>query len=288
MIIRNITIENYGGIDRQDFWFERDINCVRREDAEVVFGAIGRVLRSPVITVNSDGGPPITDETQIWSDIVIGKDLYSVIIRGRLMSGKIRYEVYGPDFHEIDSDDETESKTLTGARFYERIYRSLEEASLSTYRYNSRKPYAKRLAEYLERGDPEQILKTAKDTDNIASTAVFRRCLKKFIDGYQPEWIDQEQNLRAYLGKDGVFKNRREGATGRYSLSTSEKVLSDFRCFLKLNEFWKSVEQIRDMNHVDWPLFVLDFAQYIDQSVDLTYYLRQAEELGRQVFFTEP
>ena len=288
MIIRNITIENYGGIEKRNFDFERGINCISREDAEAVFGAIGRVLRSPVITVNSDGGPPITDDTVIRAIIEVDSELYFIHILGHLSSGRIRYAVDGPDYHDWDTDEEDEKKTLTGARFYERIYRSLEEASLSTYRYNSRKPYAKRLAEYMERGDPEQILKTAKDTDNIASTSVFRRCLKKFIDGYQPEWIDQEQNLRAYLGKDGVFKNRREGTTGRYSLSTSEKVLSDFRCFLKLNEFWKSVEQIRDMNHVDWPLFVLDFAQYIDQSVDLTYYLRQAEDLGRQVFYTEP
>lgn len=287
MIIRSITIENYGGMDRQSFWFERDINRVRREDAEVVFGAIGRILRSPVITVRSDGGPPITDETLIRSEITIDRDFYSVNIRGRLPSGRICYEVEGPGFSEIDTDDDTEDKTLTGARFYERIYRSIEEASLSTYRYNARKPYAKRLAEYMDREDPELISKTAKDTDNIASTAVFRRCLKKFIDGYQPEWVDQSRNIRSYLGKNGVFTNRREGAGERHSLSATEKVLSDFTCFLKLNEFWKSVEQIRDMNHVDWPLFVMDLAQYVDQSVDLTYYLRQAEDLERQVFFTE-
>ena len=285
MIIRSITIENYGGIEKRDFDFERGINRVSREEADAVFGAIGLVLRSDVIPVDPDG-PPVTDDTRLWAIIEVDRDTYFVSIFGRFQSGRLRYTVDGPDYHDMDTNDEEDKKTVTGARFYDRIYRSTEEAGLSTYRYNARKPYSRRLAAYMERENPEQILKTAKDTDNIANTSQFRRCLRNFIDGYQPEWIDQEQNIRTYLGRNGVFQYKCEA--GPRSLSKSEKVLADFLFFLKLNEFWKMVEQIRDMNHVDWPLFILDFAQYSDQSVDLTYYLKQAEELGRQVFFTEP
>lgn len=287
MIIRHITIDNYGGIKHLTRRFTQGINRVDPEEARAIFGAIGRVFRSPVITFDADGGPPVTDETLIRAEIDINQERYTITIRGRLPSGGICYDVEGPGFHETDTDEDikTDKKKVTGARFYNRIYRSLEEASLSTYRYSPRDPYAKRLAEYMDREDTARSEQTAKETDNIVNTAVFRRCLKDYIDGYEPEWIDQSRNVRAYLGKNGVFTHRRE-AGEEHSLSAKEKVLSDFSCFLKLNEFWKSVEQIRDMNHADWPLFIEGLAQHVDQS-DITFPLRQAEALGRQVFFVD-
>ena len=73
MIIRHITIDNYGGIKHLSRQFSPGINRIRPEEADAVFGAIGRVFRSSVITIGFAGGPPVTEETRIRAEIDIDK-----------------------------------------------------------------------------------------------------------------------------------------------------------------------------------------------------------------------
>ena len=71
-------------------------------------------------------------------------------------------------------------------------------------------------------------------------------------------------------------------------LSETEEVLYHYLCFLHLSKFWSEVEKIRNINHVERPLFITDFIERIDQTADVNVYIERTRELCRQTFLVYP
>ena len=93
---------------------------------------------------------------------------------------------------------------------------------------------------------------------------------------------------RIVLRDDGLFTAELIGSPGRRTvLSSSEKTLFDFQCFLNVNAFWSEVERIRDMNHSPGPLFITAPPGDIDMSAGAPEWLEKAKTLGRQVILLD-
>jgi len=66
-------------------------------------------------------------------------------------------------------------------------------------------------------------------------------------------------------------------------LSETEEKLFLFICFLNIAEFWSDIESIRNLHHIEKPLLIKNFIEYLDESVDIENLIKRTVMLGRQV-----
>ena len=71
------------------------------------------------------------------------------------------------------------------------------------------------------------------------------------------------------------------------NLSESEQKLFGYLCFLWNAEFWRGYEEMRNLHGIRKPLLVLNFAECLDESIDMDALLQRTEALGRQVILIE-
>ena len=85
------------------------------------------------------------------------------------------------------------------------------------------------------------------------------------------------------LDKAGRFILESRAGSAPAALSKTEDMLFEYLCFLNVNQFWKKVEAIRDLNHDAWPLFITGLSDRIGGTEVMSYYLQKALPLDRQV-----
>ena len=123
-------------------------------------------------------------------------------------------------------------------------------------------------------------------TDGMGTTRFFRACLNNFIRHFKPEQLVANKEFTILLRENGSFTVEHSGFPGeQVTLSETESTIFHYLCFLHVNAFWREIECIRDIHHTEWPLFVMDFADHIEHSVDISPWIQRTLSLNRQTFF---
>ncbi len=264
MIIKRIEIEGFENVDRFEASFDDRLVILPGQIAAAVTGAIGVALKSRILAGEA---PVVNSNTFIRAELERAGETFSVVAHG---SPEAEGLIYGVS-------------TENGNRcfdFFRRIHQSPEEEKLSLFALGRSNRFSDRFMRYK---DPEKYFpgdSFKKLTDGIGNTRSFRRCLGNHIRKYAPECPAFNRDCRMVLDKTGRFILESSAGAAPAALSETEDMLFEYLCFLNVNQFWKKVESIRDLNHAAWPLFITG----LNGIEEMTYYLQKALPLDRQVF----
>ena len=183
------------------------------------------------------------------------------------------------------SDDIYEIKTDNADKVAEALYESFYNPSDCFHRhenvvfncsaeYEPRLKYSDFLSAYKKRDFDEQkeslLLKQSKEKP-------FRFLLNEYIVGFKPREISKRKNLYLGVTPQGKFIAIKKAGykSINYDLSASEQTLFDFLCFVEINKFRQFVNGVKDFNHKEKPLILVNFPEYLDKNFDYISFLKQ-------------
>lgn len=264
MIIKRIEIKGFENVDRFEASFDGRLVILPGQIAAAVTGAIGVVLKSRILTV---AAPGFNSSTLIRAEIEKAGETFSVVAHASPETEGLVYEV------------STEAGNPC-FDFFDQVRQSREEEVLSFFVLDRSNRFSDRFMRYK---DPEKYFPCdsfKRLTDGIGNTRSFRLCLGEHIREYAPESPDFNRDCRMVLDKAGRFILEKSAGAAPAALSETENMLFEYLCFLNVNQFWKKVEAIRDLNHTAWPLFI----KGLSGTESASEYLKKALPLDRQVF----
>lgn len=269
LIVRRIQIEDFENTVRYESSFDSQLVVLSPENAEVIKKALGVVLKSRSLVGEK---VKAAERTIIKVEIEISGKKYFITASGLKNKQGFAYSVKTEDA-ELRED------------FYRMIHQSSEEEHLSCFSFSSSDRFSDRFRNYKDAEKYYSKTDFSKQTDGIGNTRAFRSCLNNHIK----EW--NNRNSGATGSNQIRIKENGEtviissaGRCSRDVLSESDSVLFEYLCYLSINQFWQKVEEIRDFNHINWPLVVFDLCERTDETVELSDYIEKALALNRQVF----
>lgn len=189
------------------------------------------------------------------------------------------------------SDDIYEIKTDNADKVAEATYESFYNPSDCFYRYDdvvfdcaarkSRLKYSDLLSAYKRRDFDEQkeplLLRQSKEK-------AFRVLLNEYIIGFKSRQISGKKNLYLDVTPQGKFIAIKKAGykSINYDLSASEQTLFDFLCFVEINKFRQFVNGVKDFNHKEKPLILVNFPEYLDENFDYISFLKK-QNLNRKI-----
>ena len=163
-----------------------------------------------------------------------------------------------------------------------------EEEAVSCFAAWQKADFPHRLCRYI-RAERENDREFRKSTAGAGFTDAFRGYLKHYIQHFEPQLLQPDKPYQLVLSPAGAFTVvHPEAPDTVFYLSDIENRLYHFLCFLNLAEFWAGFEAIRDMHHVQKPLFISEFFEFLPQDTDMTGEWERIASLGRQVFICTP
>lgn len=184
-----------------------------------------------------------------------------------------------------------EIKTDNSDKVAEALYESFYNPSDCFYRYDdvvfdcaarkSRLKYSDLLSAYKRRDFDERnealLLKQSKEKP-------FRFLLNEYIVGFKPREISKRKNLYLGITPQGKFIAIKKAGykSINYDLSASEQTLFDFLCFVEINKFRQFVNGVKDFNHKEKPLILVNLPKYLDKNFDYISFLKQ-QNLNRKI-----
>lgn len=270
MIIKNIKIENFGKLDHFESSFNQYFTTFTEVHAQTVINAIGVILKNTKI-LNHLKKTDIKKDTHIEAEFEVDNEQYLVLANGIPKEHSFRYTVQKrtgtPDFE-----------------FYSRSRSSPEEDEIGIFYVNGKVAFSEKFQNYKDKETYYPSNNFGIRTNGIGNTKTFRTCLSKFISAYTPEKISGKENYELHIGIDGKFiAVNTANANDRTSMSLYEKVSFEYLCFLNVNRFWQTVEDIRDFNHDNCPLLVIGSTTSATESVTLSKVLKAARIAERQI-----
>ena len=123
-------------------------------------------------------------------------------------------------------------------------------------------------------------------TGGLSSLKTFRRYLRSFMDGFQPEPLREGKSYEIILKRNGRYavKCALDGSVTD-TLSECERTLFRYLCFLHTAQFWCGFEELRNMNGVQKPLIISGLAERLDASIDVGALLARTKGLKKQTIF---
>lgn len=189
------------------------------------------------------------------------------------------------------TDDIYEIKTDNADKVAEATYESFYNPSDCFYRYDdvvfdcaARKSglrYSDLLSAYKRRDFDEQkdplLLRQSKEK-------AFRVLLNEYIIGFKSRQISERKNLYLDVTPQGKFiAIKKEGYKSiNCDLSASEQTLFNFLCFVEINKFRQFVNGVKDFNHKEKPLILVNFPDYLDENFDYVSFLKR-QNLNRKI-----
>lgn len=141
--------------------------------------------------------------------------------------------------------------------------------------------YSDLLSAYKRRDFDEQkeplLLRQSKEKS-------FRVLLNEYIVGFKPRQISERKSLYFDVTPQGKFIAIKKAGykSINYDLSASEQTLFDFLCFIEINKFRQFVNGVKDFNHKEKPLILVNFPDFLDESFDYISFLRK-QKLNRKI-----
>ncbi len=273
MIIKNLKIENHPGLHDIELSFDKDFNAICGRKSLSVLGAIGTLLKNRPLSEGAEVGKRQAG-TIISADIDAGHSVYRVSAQSSKAEGKWIYDAVLKDGKKMATD------------FYQLVRQCREEQDVSWFSHANANLYPSYFQRYR---DTELFYKTGEFfslTDGTGETRTFRSLLTEFISQFRPERLIPLKEYEIFLDKNGCFTVSNPKHPGQDAcLSESDRLLFEYRCFLYINEFWSTVECIRDLHHEWPPVIISGLLEYLDPYVaDSGEYMEKTARLGRQVF----
>ena len=270
LFLRNLDIINFGGIKQMRFVFDRRVSVLDKRIYPEVLAAIGTVLKiNPLKDLLCCIG--YDDRSVICAGITANGVDYTVTARCRPGQG-------GFDCH-------VEPATADGNEFYRMIHVLPEEETLSVFGKSTKVSFSLKLLSYLEKEKYYTRNEFLMLTEGAGETRLFRKCLRDYIRNYVPEKLPGSKNLIISVADNGRFfaENEKTGEVVE-DLNETERMMFEYICFLKVNGFWKEFQEIRDMNHMDLPLFVSQCFYDVGEPLHTGDNMIIISDEGRQVF----
>ena len=272
LVIKSLTIKDFEDISFFEASFDPDYVMLDMPEAETVAKAVSVILKS-VRMQNFSDELHITTGTFMSAEVDINGETFFVTAKGCPEKKGFTYEVKGFD-GRICRD------------FYNRIYISEEEDRLSWFCYDPKDPYSKRLMHYK---DPEKYYPEGDFTgltDGIGCTRTFRAMLSEHMKEFKPFTIPGLNWCHISLKSDGSFvlDDRSISWTNIKRYETERNRIFEFMCYLSINGLWADVEELRNCNHTDWPLFAHRLSGTISFFCD--HSAKEHISIKRQVFIT--
>lgn len=131
-----------------------------------------------------------------------------------------------------------------------------------------------------------------RDFDERKETALYRQSkeksfrflLNEYIANFKPREISERKNLYFDITPQGKFIAIKKigNKSINYDLSASEQTLFDFLCFIEINKFRQFVNGVKDFNHKEKPLILINFPDFLDESFDYISFLEE-QNLSRKI-----
>ena len=270
MIIHKLQIEGFGDVSRIVSSFDPRLAVLSGENAGTVSRALGAILKSKAY--QGKGPPGIREDTVITAEAEEAGESFRITACGSPGAKGLFYEVAS----------ETGRPRFD---FYDRIRLNREEESLTAFVYRRTRRFSDRFRKYkdVERFYPDGSFRQL--TDGTGNTRTFRACLNGYIRRFQPQilpagrdiWVDIDEAGR-FVTEGGGKQNTTDG------LNEYEDRLFELMCFLNVNRFWKEFEEIRDLNHIDRPLFITGLAGGSREVKDIRGCISETLTADRQIF----
>lgn len=245
MILKELTIEQFGKIEHFDVLFQEQVTAITAPDTESIVKAIGLTTNNKRL-IDCSEKFTVSDNTKIILKLEIAGYPYTITARGQPHSSKCSYEA-------IDCKT---NAAVDASLLFRNMRLCEEEEDLIYYRYDPKNAFSNRFLHYK---DPEKYYAFGdfqKKTNGSGSTQTFRTYLKEFIQKYGT-YNSFTNSYKAGLRSDGSFiwySHTLPNFTA--DLNDLEKKLFDYDCYIEVNKFWCGFEDIRDINHEKWPMFI--------------------------------
>lgn len=271
MLIKRIQIEDFEGIDHFESSFDSQLAVLSPEIADTFVKAIGVILKSKYL---AGGDVDVKKSTVIKAEIEISETVYYISATGLPDAKSFDYVVTTKEGNPCDD-------------FYEMIHQSQEEERLSCFTYDRKNRFSDKFKYYKDSEKYYSKKEFSGLTDGIGDTRLFRACLNDHIkrsnqdfskDGIGAIIIDDTGRM-VLDGKPSPFE--------RELLSESDSVVFEFLSFLNVCRFWQEIEEIRDLNHINWPVIIFDLAESLGDSKALSDYVKEALLSNRQIFICD-
>lgn len=244
LTVRRIAADRFGSIGHFEKALDADFDVVRDAHAFDIL----RVLDILLDNKAPPSPPPLRAgrETRISAEVRIGEKTYFASAQpdGK---GKFILSVRGMDGRD-EKNEYCESLSVCREEENSCCFRGIGDPSfLRLFRYMGS-----------DRSYPGELLSSL--TDGFSRTRTFRSYLRSYIGHFQPERLGTEKELCIELMKNGSFllADRDGCAVENLPVGTRERMLMGYQCFLHISSFWSGFQNIRNCNHVNRPLTVLD------------------------------
>ena len=262
MIIKNITIRNFGAVSCYEAALTSDLNVLESRYAPEISAAINILLCNKT----GQNRMPISPATCLTAQVFIGTSVYNLcaVPRGKQLLLTAT---------DISGKDVTE--------FYQNALSHCWEQDAAEHFDGLDPTLPSRLCQY--RNFREENADLSPKTERLIETQTFRRHLIHYIRAFQPERIHCKKRYLTAIDRQGNFRVIHPDVSGEVHLSQTEETLFRYICFLNVAEFWTDMERIRDMHHEKKPLLIQNFLEYLDCSTDINSLIARTLRLSRQV-----
>ncbi len=273
MILKNITIQNLGFITHFSHEFREGLNVVRNYRHYELSFAIRLIFNHKIPP------PPkhwVGVDTRIEANILLSDKNYLVTILPDRAKKDFKLSCYDSSGRDVTNE----------------------------YLYLTSHSYEQDLSDVFE-GDEDKVLlrflkyanedlyysphELARATDGLSNVKAFRSYLRSFIENFEPELLRDGKGYEIILEKSGTFAVRcRVDGSVTSILSTAERMLFRYLCFLRTAEFWRGFEELRNLHSIKKPLLISGFLEKLDESIDVGELIYRTEKLKRQtILLTE-
>lgn len=267
MIIKRITVKNFGSVEFYNTIFTQELNILDNLFTLEISTAIELVLCSKVLP--ECYSTSVRDDTLITAEVLVAESSYYIELKPT-NKGLLKLTVL---------DDKENDVT----EFYRTIISHCTEQDTIDNFDGRDDSFPLRLCWYRGCDDYEVPKDLHSRSNYVVSTKTFRSHLVRYIKAFEPEPINNIKNYKATINNKGKFEVVYPGVSGELPLSETEEKLFWYICFLNVAEFWTDVENIRNMHHEKKPLIIKNFLEFLDQTTDIDGLIARTIKLGRQV-----
>jgi hypothetical protein len=264
MIIRHITIRDFGAVSLYDAAFTPELNIIDSRYTQEISTAIAFLLCSKA----QQAIPPswLRTTTRLAAEVLSKTCVYAVTAAPR--DGRLTLSV--TDNSGADATDD----------YRYALCHCLEQDALDAFNGQD-KTFPMRLCWYRNCDDAPADLSSR--TEKRSDLKTFRAYLVAYIKSFQPEPINCKKNYLTTITPEGQFAVFDSSEAGDICLSETEEKLFLYICFLNVAGFWADIERIRDLHHEKKPLVIWNFLEFLDESTDISALVARTVKLHRQI-----
>lgn len=120
-------------------------------------------------------------------------------------------------------------------------------------------------------------------TNGYGSTRSFRGFVANYIKHFKPIRLLEDKNLFLQISKDGDFWVGYLDGQEKVKLNENEELLYHYLSFLSIADFWDRAEKIRNLNRVNKPLVVSNFAKCLEKGEHFFERVTRKIKIRRQI-----